>query len=222
MKELREYVDRLFAAHKESRETRELKEEIISNLEAKVADLMEEGLPFPEAFSRATRSLDTVDFLVDGSQPIYVNRYKVELAQSVLLYMLVVWILSIPLRFTLSGMWFNNMATMAVLLCGGIYVAGLLRKSHDLQAVAVMNVARLEKTKKAAWIVWGLYAAIMTLYTTAIKFGSHLWFGRPISIDGPYQFGLLIADYAPPFLLIIVPLMFWKASHLAEKCEVKE
>lgn len=52
MKELREYVDRLFAAHKESRETRELKEEIISNLEAKVADLMEEGLPFPEAFSR--------------------------------------------------------------------------------------------------------------------------------------------------------------------------
>lgn len=99
----------------------------------------------------------------------------------------------------------------------GIDIAPLI--SHQM---AVMNVARLEKTKKAAWIVWGLYAAIMILYTTAIKFGSHLWFGRPISIDGPYQFGLLVADYAPPILLMIVPLMFWKAANLAEKCEVKE
>ncbi|MEJ8548804.1 permease prefix domain 1-containing protein [Brevibacillus borstelensis] len=222
MKEIEEYVEKLFAAHKESREIRELKEEIISNLEAKVTDLMEEGLSFSEAFARATKSMDTVDFLVEGSQPIYVDRYKIELAQSVLLYMLVVWILSIPLRFTESGIWFSNMATIAVLLCGGIYVAGLLRKSRDLQTVAVLNVARLEKAKKAAWIIWGLYAAVMTVYTTAIKFGSHFWFGRSVRIDGPYQFALLVADYAPPLLLILVPMMFWQASKLADKCEVKE
>ena len=44
MRELENYVDTLFANHKKTKETIDLKDEILSNLEAKVADYMEEGV----------------------------------------------------------------------------------------------------------------------------------------------------------------------------------
>ncbi|USG68342.1 permease prefix domain 1-containing protein [Brevibacillus ruminantium] len=216
---MEKYVEGLFSGHKESEETRELKEEIISNLEAKITDFMQDGLSRDEAFRLAAKSMDTVDFLLEGHPRIYVGRYKRELAQSVFLYILIVWILSIPLRFTLSGQLLNNLATLSVLICGVTYLM-LLKKGQGDSAVAVVNAATWKRAQKIAWLFCGLYTGVMTLYTTAIKFGSNLWFWRPIHIDGPYQFGLLVVDYAMPFLLIIVPLMIRRAFELIGKHEV--
>jgi len=76
MDDLKRYVDRLFAGHKETKEVGELKAEILGNLEARMADYIEEGVPYNEALTRAMRSLDTVDDLLPDQKPIYVNRRR--------------------------------------------------------------------------------------------------------------------------------------------------
>ncbi|NLA11929.1 MAG: hypothetical protein GX883_07385, partial [Firmicutes bacterium] len=49
MDELRKYVDSLFARYKMTGEVAELKEEILGNLEARVADYLGEGMTSSEA-----------------------------------------------------------------------------------------------------------------------------------------------------------------------------
>ncbi len=44
MENFKNYVDKLFAGYKESKEVREIKAEILSNPEARVADYLEEGM----------------------------------------------------------------------------------------------------------------------------------------------------------------------------------
>ena len=98
MDDLKRYVDKLFAGHKETREVRELRDEILGNLEARVADHMEEGMTYDEAVAQARRYLDTVDYLIPEQKPVYRNRYMLELLQAGLLYTVIAWILTIPLR----------------------------------------------------------------------------------------------------------------------------
>ena len=69
MDELKRYVDKLFAGHKETKEVRELKAEILGNLEARMADHIEEGFPYNEALTRAMRSLDTCLLYTSNTKP---------------------------------------------------------------------------------------------------------------------------------------------------------
>jgi hypothetical protein len=222
MDELKRYVDRLFSGHKETKEVRELKAEILGNLEARMADHIEEGVPYNEALTRAMRSLDTVDYLLPDQKPVYVNRRKVELLQAGLLYTVIAWILTIPLRIMFVGRFVvNNLLFLAVVILGVIYLILSSRKDETyLNAVAPLNKKRLTQYRKAAWLVWALFIVVMTAFTTAIRFGSDIWFGRAVQIDGPYQFAVIAVTYAVPLITIILPLLFSKACTLAEKHEV--
>ena len=71
-------------------------------------------------------------------------------------------------------------------------------------------------------MLWALYMFVTTLATTAVFFGSNLWFSRPIHIDGPYQFSLLMIRYALPFISILLPLLARDSFRLIEKYEVGE
>ncbi|UFJ41125.1 permease prefix domain 1-containing protein [Brevibacillus humidisoli] len=221
MKELERFVEDLFANYRETREIQELKREILSNLEAKATDYIAEGIPYLEAVHRATRHMDTVDFLVEDHQPVYVNRYKTDLVQTALLYLLVGWILTIPIRMVSTGVWVNNLFTLAVALCTVAYFLLASKKDdHFRNAVSIIHPMKLAKRSKAAWVIWAMYVLMMTAYTAAIWFGSDLWFGRPISIDGPYQFAVAAVDFAAPFAAIVVPLLFQTAHRLASRYEV--
>ncbi|HOA35731.1 MAG TPA: permease prefix domain 1-containing protein [Bacillota bacterium] len=224
MDDLKRYVDKLFAGHKETREVRELRDEILGNLEARVADHMEEGMTYDEAVAQARRYLDTVDYLIPEQKPVYRNRYMLELLQAGLLYTVIAWILTIPLRVMfVRGLLFNNLLFLAVIILGVVFLALSSRKDEAyLNAVAPVNKKRLTGYRKAAWLIWALFMLVMTAFTTAVRFGSDIWFGRAVHISGPYQFAVIAAAYAMPFITIILPLLFSKACTLAEKHEVDD
>lgn len=223
MDDLKSYVERLFAGHKKTGDVEELKAEILSNLEARIADHVAEGLPYDEALARAKRSLENVEDLLPDRKMVYVNRRRVELLQAALLYSLIAFVLTVPLRLiSYRGFAANVVLFIAVIVLGIAYLLLSSRKEEAyLNAVAALNGQKLRRYSKAAWLLWTLYVVVMTAFNTAMHFGSDIWFGRSAHIDGPYQFAVLAAAYALPFITIILPLLFTKAHALAEKHEVE-
>ncbi|MCK8485656.1 permease prefix domain 1-containing protein [Paenibacillus sp. MBLB2552] len=86
MNPLQKHVDRLFAGYPATGRIRELKEEIVGNLEAKASDFMAGGMDYEQAVQAATASLTRIDGLIDQHPLIYVNRYRLELLQRVLFF----------------------------------------------------------------------------------------------------------------------------------------
>ncbi len=222
---LETHVDILFRGYGHSRQIQELKDEIMGNLEDRAADLTAEGMDYEEAVKRVVRDLGPIDSLIDGSTDIYVNRYRVELLQRALIFTLVAWIITIPLRIVAMGT-VLSLSLLLACIAMGIALLVLTRRAHQcaefLRQVARYNIHRAKRYRSIAWMLWALYMFVTTLATTAVFFGSNLWFSRPIHIDGPYQFSLLMIRYALPFISILLPLLARDSFRLIEKYEVGE
>lgn len=108
MEELKSYVELLFSRYRNSARILELKEEILSNLEAKVEDLTAQGMEKEEAVRQAKASITSVDGLIDGNCLVYYNRYKTEVTQVAVLYGVIAWILTLPLKIVDTGIWVNE------------------------------------------------------------------------------------------------------------------
>ena len=221
MDELKKYVDRLFAGHRETEEVRELKSEILGNLEARLADYVAEGLPHEQALVWAKRSLENVDDLLPDRKPVHVNRCRMELVQAALLYTVIAWILTIPLRLIPSGAVAN---TFLLPLAAGLGIYFLILSSRKdeayLDAAAPVDLKRLDRHSRAAWLIWALFIALAAVLATLKYFGSDIWFGRPLHVGGPHHFARIAVSYALPFITIILPLLYTKARALVQKYEV--
>ena len=223
MVDLKTHVDRLFSGYKTDRQIKELKEEILSNLEARVSDLTEKGMDHEAAVKAAVDSITTIDSLIDGNKSIYINRFKLELIQTALIYVLIGWIITTPLRLIRAEMLWNLLFLFAAVFLGITLM--LFNRNKDasyLNETAAFNAHALERTKRIAWLLCILYIAVSILYTGAIRFGSSIWFSRAITINGPHQFSLLILSFILPFLCLIIPLLFHTALRLSKKYEVGE
>ncbi|MDP4092000.1 MAG: permease prefix domain 1-containing protein, partial [Bacillota bacterium] len=158
MKELERHVDSLFADYRQTRETKELKEEILSNLEAKTADYIQEGMTREDAVKKAVESIKTVDYLIDGSRKIYFNRYVVEMFRSLLIYILIAWIVTIPMRVISSSIMINNLLTCAAVILGVIYFTLAARKdSVYLNEQRSFDTKKIVRFRILVWIVWVLF-----------------------------------------------------------------
>lgn len=223
MQELEKYVDTLFSKYKETNNIKEQKDEILSNLEAKMDDGMESGMSYNEAVEFAIKSIDTIDFLIDTNQLVYINQYKIDLIQTGFIYTLIIWILTIPLRITYFGEVINTLLTTGVVVYLIVYIFIFLKKSSmDANMLFMLDTAKIMKYRKYAWIIWGFYFLVKTGCTTAIRFGSNIWFMREVRIDGPYQFAVIVLDYIIPLVTIIVPMIFSRAYKIIGKYEVKK
>lgn len=69
MNELERHVEKLFRHQPDTPETRELREEILSNLQAKREDLLAQGMDERAATEAAKRDIPSVDNLIDDQQP---------------------------------------------------------------------------------------------------------------------------------------------------------
>ncbi|EJO5348651.1 hypothetical protein NRP93_002782 [Clostridium botulinum] len=222
MDSLKIYVDDLFSKYKENRGIRELKYEILSNLQAKVEDLSSKGMEYDEALRKAKESIKDIDNLIDGNIKVYINKYKLEYIQSVLLYFIIVWIITIPLGIIRMGTMLNIFLFILVVAISTYYVL-LIRKNKNtkyLENKGFININNANKRRNIAWIIWTLYIVVSIIFTTGIYFGSNIWFQRRIKIDGPYNFAAIITRYMLPFISIIIPLGFNKVSKLILKYEV--
>lgn len=221
MNSIQDHVDTLFKGYGKSNEIQELREEIISNLEAKVTDLTSNGMDYNQAVVIAKNSIKSVDHLIEGIKEIYINIFKTELSQIALLYFLTAWIITIPLRFVSVGFLINPSLLIAVVVTGVKFLSFNSHKEQSfLQMTATLNIRSAYRYRKFAWLIWGLFILTSIIGITAIQFGSNLWFSRPISIDGPYQFAVLVVRYFVPFVSIIIPLLFSSTIKLIFKYEV--
>lgn len=224
---LRRYVDDLFRNYKPNRQIQELKEEILSNLEAKVDDLTASGIPYPEAVRQATADIQRVDVLIDGRRTVAINRLWMELARYGLLLTLTAWILTIPFTVLRLGLQ-TNLLLMGLSVAGSILyfaVYAILTRWQGGRLMAAVKTVRYDaalKRRTMVWGLWGCFIAAVTFTNAAVTFGSNIWFARPFRLDGLYQLAVLAARFGLPLVSIIVPLLFHRIPFLILKHEAEE
>ncbi|MCQ6561391.1 permease prefix domain 1-containing protein [Paenibacillus mendelii] len=220
MSQLHSHVDQLFRGYKQTKQIAELKEEILSNLEAKAADLISTGMPHTEAIRKSIASIDHVDFLMDGRKRIRLLPYSLELLQIALLYVLVAWVITIPLAMLGKGIVLNTLLLVIVIIAGLLFLILQFNKKWVTHGIlTTYHYKGALRLRRLAWLLWSLFVILMTLNTTALQFGSNLWFSRPVTLSGPYQFAIVGVRYALPFISIIIPLLIHASLRLAPKYE---
>lgn len=223
MNVLKNHVDSMFSKYKENKNIKELKSEVLSNLQAKVDDLTANGMKRSEAINKAKESITSIDYLIDGNIEVYINKYKLEYIQIVLLYFIIAWIITIPIKISGAGVILNIELLICSIIMGIWYlILNVKEKTEYFQCKSFINIQFALKIRKIAWTIWVLFIIASTLYTTAIRFGSNIWFSRPINITGPYQFAVTAIGYLLPLISILIPLIFNVAPKLISRYEVGE
>lgn len=202
MSELERYVNGLFKKYRYSKKADDLKAEILSNLEAKKADLMAGGLDEQAAIQKTKSHITSVDNLIDNNKEIYINNYQLDYLQQALVYLAVAWIVTIPLMIV--GNFMNLFYLCAIVTMGIIY---FYKKSHKSKKRKYVNIHSYNKLKRVIWLLWVIYFIISIIAITGIYFGSNIWFNRSIKIGGPYNLAIILSRYFTPFVTIVVPLI---------------
>ena len=222
MDEIKRYVDALFSRYKSTPETQTLKEEIRGNLEEKYRDLLAEGWTGEAALNQAKQSITRIDGLIEGNFLVYTNRFRCELIQWILIYLLGAWILALPLLVFRMGGLVNLLLFLGAALAGIVYLVFLKTCHTEWDKKEYLNILHCNETRKFIWALWGIFILVMLICNTALIFGSNIWFGRPVTIDGPYQFAAVLARYLTPVYSIVIPVIFQKIPSLAVRYEVEE
>ncbi|WP_438348043.1 permease prefix domain 1-containing protein [Paenibacillus sp. FA6] len=221
MNRLQQHVEHLFSGYKQNKQTKELKYEIVSNLEAKVSDLTESGMAMDQAISIAIDHMDSIDGLIDGNPQVYIHRFQMELVQISLMYTLLAWILTIPLGILGTTRPLSLFLFMIVIILGVVFLL-LNRNKRDLwlNKISTFPVESFLRYRRMVWNIWGIFMVVSITTTTALRFGSNIWFMRPIHIDGPYQFAVTAIPFLLPMISIIIPLLFNSVLGILHKYEV--
>ena len=167
MNELERHVEKLFRHQPDTPETRELREEILSNLQAKREDLLAQGMDDRAATEAAKRDILSVDNLIDDQQPTNVERYRMACAQTVWLHCILFWIGTLPLLFTGYG-WLGALGLGLSILSGVGYLLFWLIHPAE-QEIRSLAAARQRKT--IAWRIWGIFYIVAALSVAAVTSG---------------------------------------------------
>ncbi|WP_225743537.1 permease prefix domain 1-containing protein [Marinilactibacillus sp. Marseille-P9653] len=221
MNTIEEHIELLFKPYKKNKLMRELKEEVYSNLLARKEDLLLEGYSEEAAVRNTIAHIDSVDHLIEENKKVDWNSFLANLLQSMTLYSVIIWILTLPLSLFPDHLLLNYLFMMLSFISGIIYIVYLRKAKNGDGKIKFMNIKRTEKLKIITWQLWFGFIVISLLSVTGIYFASHLWFSRPISISGPYQFGEVALRYLTPFSTVIIPLTIHKAANLIAESEVE-
>ena len=213
MIELKEYVDGLFQNQPLTPEVKDLKEEILSNMLAKREDLIAQGLDVESATEKTKKSMLTVDSLIDGNQLTDIEMYHLECARALFLNCIIFWLFSLPLLFTCYAL-FSYIGLMIVIASGCVYIS---QKGKNVKHIAFLSIKVSEQRKRTTWIIWGLFFFVVIGIMIVLTFGSDLWFGRPLNINGPYQMANTAVRFYLPLLTIIIPITISNFSKILLK-----
>ncbi len=204
MKELTNYVDKLFQHQALTPEIKDLKEEILSNMVAKRDDLIGQGFDAKKATILAKESLSSIDSIIEGNQLTNVSQYRLECTQTLLLNSIIFWILSLPLLFTQYAV-YSHLGIIITFFTGLFYLS---QRNDRTDEVAFLSISASRKRSRIAWLVWGLFFVVFVGTMLLLMFSSNFWFSRPIKIDGPYQMAHVVARIYLPLLTILIPITF--------------
>ena len=229
MENLKLYVDKLFINYGHSSEINELKEEILSNLVAKRADLMANGLDEEVASIRAKESITNIDSLIDSNLNIYKHQFKLEILQRGLIYFMIAWIIVIPCSISRTGIIINQLLLWSIIIAGIFYLVArakqnttICKDSTTFNNTSYISLSKLKKLSRYGWVIWSVFIGLSIFRTTGIHFASNIWFHRNIVIDGPYQLVSIIMEYTVPLVTIVIPLLLHNLPKIAMKYEVND
>ena len=220
MDSLERYINQLFARYPKTQANLEARDEILSNLRARIADDLSHGLSEKEAIANAKNSIPSLDFL-DSKQRLTVSTraFALNILQHVLLCLSVAWIVSLPFRmFHTSGRILNTAYLLMIIAAGILYFLARLLSPSTVTRVSLRS---LQKASRWVWILFALFLLLDLALVTGIRFGSNLWFSRPIHINGPDQFALLAADYFLPATFLWIPLAVQHVGKATLEAEVQ-
>lgn len=218
MTELERYVDTLFRHQRRTPGADELKAEILSNMQAKQADLMAQGLSEAQATEAARNSIASIDGLLDCGQLTYLNRYHTACAQTALLASVLFWLCSLPLMLV-GRPGYSYLGLIATVAFGILYRVLCQR---DGAQVAFCSYAHARHRAKLVWLLWGVFLLAAGGMTIALQFGSDLWFGRWPNVTGPYQCAVLVAPFYGLLLTIAFPITVSRFPALLRKEEKRD
>jgi len=221
MEEIRQYVDKLFKKYGNAKQIKELKAEIISNMEAQKEDLIKQGIDEVTAIKMATESISSIDELVEDKVGVKYYSYKIHKIQITLIVFLIGWIFSIP-GIVLGRIGMMSFYFLAAIIGIGIYYIIILviaRKDKN-ETVHFISTTKLLRYAKWSWIIFAIFMIICSVATTGILFASNIWFSRPIRINGPYQLAIIISQYLAPFFAMVIPIIFTATRLTWKKYEV--
>ena len=216
--QLSKYVDELFIPYK-SQHLQDFKEEIKSNLEAKMQDLLNQGINEEDALNITKNSIPNIDALIEPNRLIYIDQFHLECLQNVLIKLLIAWILTIPPIVIYRVYPLNILLIMMSITVGMIYY----HKSKNVCfTIRFINIKIYQRRKKIAWILWGIFYLLYALTMTVVFFGSNIWFHRTIHIDGPYQFFNMVIRYYVPLISILIPILIGSFLKVLPKHEARD
>lgn len=219
MSQAKAYVDRLFSKYKDTNEVNELKEEVLSNIEARIIDNLANGFSKEEAFNEAIKNIEGIELLIEGNKEVYINAWKKEVTQVAILYSLIAWIITIPIRINIRTSIINTILLFFTIFLFAIYNFKFKDKDIMLQC-EILNEKKLRLIKKYSWLIWGIFIFVITLANLGVRFASNIWFSREITFNGPYDFAMFLTTLIIPFVTVIIPLTISKADKLLIKYEV--
>jgi hypothetical protein len=224
MDDLKLYVDYLFHNYGHSSNINELKEEILSNLNAKKEDLIAGGMDEETAIRSVKESITDISNLIEENITVDKHSFIMELLQRIIIYSMIGWIILIPCSIFRTGILLSFLLFI-IIITGIIYLLFRLsvgKADKSKVSYITINQQRLNKISKYIWFIWLIYICISTVKTAGIHFASNIWFHRKIVIDGPYQFALILVEFGIPFISIIFPLLIGSLAGLASKYEVAD
>jgi hypothetical protein len=217
------HVNRLFDRAQDTLANQELKEEIHSNLAARIEDYMEQGMDEEQAFQTAIQHVAGMDQIMSDHRRVQRVPYWTAVLQSALIYCLIAWIITIPMRVMIQGASINNLFMLMSVIVGGAYVFYMLKNkntSADPEDITVIRTPVLWQWTRRVWWLWAGLIVVLWGTQAALRFGSNIWYSRPIQIEGPYQFTVIAIAFAIPLLSIIIPLIVQRAYRIVGKYEV--
>lgn len=219
MNNVRRHIDKMFAKYPQTEETQDLKEEVIGNVEAEIEDLQNNGISFEEAFRVSIEKVSSLDELIVGIKFFSVRKIVFDLLQWALIYTVIAWILTIPLSMFGPVRKISWLLFFLILFIGSSYFLLYLIRQSILNGKIRVDLFKIARLKRFVWVVWLGFQLISWGIVTALHFGSDIWFSRGISINGPYEFGMIVINYSLPLITIIIPLVVNKLELYVEQHE---
>ncbi|PQP83187.1 hypothetical protein C0Q44_00150 [Paenibacillus sp. PCH8] len=220
------HINRLFAHAQDTLDNQELKEEIHSNLAARIGDYISQGMSEEKAFQTAIQHMAGMDQVMSDQRRVQRVPYWTSLLQFALIYCLIAWIITIPMRVLMQGSAINNLLMILSLIVGGTYVLYMLiNRGNDPASSVKTTVIRfptLMQWNRRIWWLWSAFILVLWGTQAALRFGSNIWFNRPIQVEGPYQFAVIVIAFAIPLLSVIIPLVVHQAYRIVSEYEVSD
>lgn len=203
MNRLQQEMERLFCDLPKGKEAAEWKEEVYANAKERLADACAEGKDEEAALEEMLPDLVALCGMWKEERTVGLCAFWNRLFWQVVMAALVFLLLYVPLF--LLGRRFGVVFGMGLFFLGlgGALLAALILPGKEQKTVSLRRAKRL---RKRVWMGYGLFLVLAWALIGAVQFGNHVLFGYPVSIDGMYQLGQVVAPYYGVGLWCLLPL----------------